>query len=352
MKMFNKIKEFYKKNKKIVLISLGCFLLFILLILVMLLLTKEDEETEASPDGYSDFERREPDLYYQNYEIEVSSDVVEKLSDYEGEYEVYEVMDIDHFEWVEKFFKSLNLSNFQYTVKSHPAIESDALHTIDQTNHIWERGDDEFLHYRVSSDLLTVKFERGVRIPGVQVNPGDKVSVENFLNEMNEKYFSEDFEYVINSIDQEDGYYKVSYSRLLGGVPISLDVGDLYLILTPAGHLKEGWFLLAEFSRKTYTSLHSAEDFVQKLLSRNHSKDLNFTFVDLTYEPENFGSYGYRRTGQEEGNVNVKNFDFSYRYDNKFQAEIAPLIIFKGEGFVDIEGENVEVLYDINMNLR
>ncbi len=352
--MVEKMRTIFKKHKKVLLIFFGFLTILFFIIIVLLLTRDEEDQTITYPPDYEmpPTDVSEPSLYYRNYKIEASDDVVRMLSNYEGEYKVYDVKDINHLEWVEDFVQSLGRNDLEYRPKPHPALDGDKLHTIDQSSHIWEK-EDEFIHYRVASDFLTLTFDRSIRFPNVQVNPNDKSSVESGLREISKQFFSSDFEYQINTISREGENYKIDYSRLLDGLPITMDVGNLYLILTPAGHIKEGWFLLAEFEEMESMILDSAQEIVQGLDDEHFPKDLRFVFADPNVELELFNhATGYERTGLEEGFVNLDDLVFSYRYDNKFQKSVAPHIAFQGDGVVRIEDEGADVDDDFDVDFE
>ncbi len=310
------------------------------------------EEGKLEINNDQEDEIKEIQTNYGNYEIKISSEVVEKLLEYEGEHDIYEVKDINHVQWVEEFINALGRNDLEYMVKPHPEIEGDTLHTKDQSNHIWERGQ-EFAHYRVSSDLLTFVFDQGVKIPGVDIDPNDKESVEKGLKYISNQFFSPDFNYQVNSISKEGENYKVDYSRVLGDTPISMNIGNPYILLTPEGYLKEGWFSLAEFEKSKKTSLTSLKSVVKDFDNLEYPKDLRFTFAQPNLEYELFPpDTGYRRTGEEFGSVNLDKVEFSYRYDSKFQDFVSPHLTLTGSGFVKIEDEKAQVNDDFNANFE
>lgn len=311
-------------------------------------LEEEIESVHVNEDGELEVNRSEDEdkVYFENYNINFSDQVLKALAEYEKEYNIYEVKKDTQVEKVKNFVDALNIVNLEYEKKSHPAVEGDSLHHIDQSNYIWKKGND-FIHYRASNDLLTMVFDEGQSIPNLDIVPGDKNSVEEGIKQISSDFFSQNFDYRVDSIVKDGDNYRVEYSRLLDGIPIKLDIGSLKLILTADGKLKEGWFSLAEFEKASKERLNSSQSIVDRVNDINAHKILSFTFPNFETEIEKFGPYGYSSTGMETGMVNLKKANIAYRYDNKFQNDVSPYVNFEGTGFVEIEDENFDVDYEL-----
>lgn len=245
--MLQKIKGFINKNRKILLI----LSVVLILVLSVFLITnkKEEPESEVTQEGTLSF--------YENYDIKLSDSVVEKLNVYEGEYDTFEVQVKDHQEWAENFAMEIKGGSLKYRLQAYPALSNSDIHTLDQSLHYWEDGSN-FVFYNVADDFLFFSFEDPSSISEISFDFADLNSIENSLKDINDKFFSEDFNYVIDSIEREGNFYEIRFSRILNDIPIFSLGNELYLLVTPDGRLKEGRFLLAEFRNSTIKSTFSS----------------------------------------------------------------------------------------------
>lgn len=112
--MFEKLKIFFKNNKKLVLIfSVLLFLIVFLAIYVYFssaLKFLEDMEFSkgATQDSF---------YLYENYEIILSDSVLNMIDGYDNRYDSFVVNIVDHSDWVANFVKGF-VENDLNTVKS------------------------------------------------------------------------------------------------------------------------------------------------------------------------------------------------------------------------------------------
>lgn len=346
--MFNKIKNFLKKYKLFVLITV-VFLILLVLILLSLR-TKTEEDQILTGDDITEVEESavaSRNYDYPNYKIEMSSELLRNLQQYEGTYRNYKIALADHLEWAENFVEAIEGETFRYEVDPMPAIPDSELHYLDQTQHFWLDGKDE-VFYDVQSDLLYFYFETPVTLSDVQINTRDKGSAQKSIEDLSERFFSGDFGYRVNEISREGNYYRIEFSRLLAGSPIYLYDNELYLLVTPDGRLKQGKFLLAEFREDRQVSVFSSSELYSRINSLDHSKSIVLTPVDpRLYEEFGKSFFVLSITGEENANINLEIGEIVYYYTVKFQEEVVPQYLLNGSGDIDIKGDVIDVNFEI-----
>ncbi len=358
--MLKKLKAFFKKYKVLVIVF-GFILLVFALILFTLFSEEETQDLETERVQEENGLRR----YYDNYQINFPGYLVEEVDRYSSSYSLFKVQDVSHLDWVKNFVAAIGATNLEYNVRKHPPVVGEPLYTIDQSTHYWvNKGELVAYHegldlYRESvidsvtydnaTDLLSFKFDEGKVVPGLRVNPGEIDSVEVWLKKVSQSFFSDEFEYVINEIDRIGDDYRINYSRLLDGVAISESPWNYYLLFSQEGRLKEGTFLLAEFTEIAEESIPSGEEIRDKINDHNYKKSISFEFLDIN-ESDEFGPYGsYERVNHQIGSIDLELVELQYRYHAKFDEVIKPVFFFGGEGYVEIEGEEYRAYFEIEI---
>ncbi len=346
--MFEKIKAFFKKYKLYVLIT---FLVLMIIVPVLIIIFSEEEEVDIDDRDPFGFDRGDPSgATYENYDINFSEEILRKIDGYSGEYLVFEVKDIDHFSWAETFAETVR-GDLEYREQPHPPVRGSSVHVLDQTLHYWELGD-EVIHYDVARDIVFFKFETPTPIPNINIDPESRVSVENALIEIHEQFFSSDFVVVLENISEQGDLFEIEYSRYLDDVPVRVPNSPLYLTLTSDGKLKEGRFLLAEFEEASKTKVFDGEELRGALFSERFRKDITFNLLDPEQIEEIDDVYGFLAlTGEENGIVNLEEASFSYEYINKFSEIVSPKFLFKGQGLIEIEGEDMEAEFTVKTDV-
>ncbi len=344
--MSEKIKAFLKKYKVLVIV-IGVILIIFILILFALF-SREETQGPQDLDVERIQEEGEPRTYYDNYQINFPGYLIEEINQYSDSYSIFNVKDISHLDWVNSFVFVTKGNTLEYIEKPHPEILGHSFHTIDQTMHYWQDNDNT-ITYDNALDLLSFKFDVGVNIQDVRMNPQSEESVKAGLEEISSRFFSDAFEYKINDISRTGNYYRVDYSRLLGELPVNGNLWNTYLLISPDGRLKEGMFLLAEFEELTEITTPTGEEIKEEMNHFEYPKFVSFDLLGVD-ESEKFGKYGYNPTGQEVSLVNLEMVDLEYRYYSKFDEIVKPVFFFEGEGHVEIEGENIEAYFYVETN--
>ena len=345
--MLQKLKNFLKKYKLVILIVLVFFL--ILFLIVSALTSRDDEDAYVidpiTGERVPHFEERGPK--YTQYQMDLSSTLLDSLDVYEGSKNQYEILDIDHKGWAESFAGALVGRNLEYSNFPMPAIEGSDLHYMDQTIHYWETQEDG-VTYDVQSDLLTFSFSTPANLSGVSINPRNEADALKALNDISSKFFSSDFEYRVNDISAEGNYYRIDFSRLLDGHPIFLYSNELYLLVTPDGRLKEGRFLLAEFRESSRVNVMSSAQLEEQINEIEHDKSVVLRPIDESvYERYDRRFFIVDITGDEVANVNLEVGELVYYYTVKFQEEVIPEFLLDGSGDIEIEGEKIDVTFKV-----
>ncbi len=346
--MFEKIKLFLKKYKLFVLIAL---LLLIISVPIFIMIFSEEVVDKDDRDQF-EFDRGEPSgATYENYDINFPEGILREIDSYSGEYLIFEVKDIDHLSWVETFAKTVR-GDLEYRKQPHPPVRGSSVHVLDQTLHYWELGD-EVIHYDVARDIVFFKFETPTPIPNIDIEPESRVSVENALMEIHEQFFSSDLVVVLENVSEHGDFYKVEYSRYLNDVPVRVPNSPLYLTLTSDGELKEGRFLLAEFEEIGKTKVFDGEELRGALFSKRFRKDIMFNLLDPD-QIEDFDDAYFllSLTGEEEGVINLEEVKLGYEYTSKFSEIVYPRFSFKGQGLVEIEGEDMEAEFEMRTDTK
>lgn len=338
--MLQKIKGFINKNRKILLI----LSVVLILVLSVFLITNKKEEPEFEVTQESTLS------FYENYDIKLSDSVVEKLNVYEGEYDTFEVQVKDHQEWAENFAMELKGDNLKYRLQAYPALSNSDIHTLDQSLHYWE-DESDFVFYNVADDFLFFSFENPSSVSGISFDFADLNSIENSLKDINDKFFSEDFNYVIDSIEREGNFYEIRFSRILNDIPIFSLGNELYLLVTPDGRLKEGRFLLAEFRNSTIKStVSSGTDLLKNINNPVFEKSIFFEFLDLDRYNDFDMYFDIFDYVYEKADISISDGDLYYKYRDKFNKNITTQFLLYGGGFVEIDGEEIESSFDIIAN--
>ena len=346
--MLEKIKAFLKRYRTLVIIVGVILIIFILILFTLFSREKTDDPQDLEIDRIGYEEENGQRMYYDNYQINMPGYLVEEVNQYSDSYNVFNVKDISHLEWVESFVSATKGSTLEYMEKAHPAIPGHSFHTVDQTIHYWQDNNNT-ITYDNATDLLFFEFDMGVSIQGIQMNPQSEESVKSALEAISSRFFSDTFEYSINDISRTGNYYRVDYSRVLEELPINGNLWDTYLLFSPDGRLKEGMFLLAEFERSTEISVPTGDEVKENINQLENYKSVSFRLLGVD-EYERFGEYGYHPTGEEIGLINLEMVDLEYRYYSKFDEVVKPVFFFEGEGYVEIEGENIDAYFYVETN--
>ncbi len=309
-------------------------IVFLLLVLVLILFLRKDTPDSDSPTPSSGLVVvKQPLGYHKNYSITISPTVVEKLGEYQGFlYPSFKIENSDNLSWVEAFVKDIGSSNLQYS-KNSP--------TPELTNHYWESKGDS-VSYNVHRNTLFFTFSQGFTLEKITFDPTDSDNVEKNLKNLSDNYFSPDFEYNLKEIVREGSDYRVNFSRVLDKNVVYVETQEEYLILTPDGRLKEGLFLLAEFSEQKDMNypLIPSNELVSKISTPEYPKSVSFFNLDPDIEEE-YSPYGYQvysNSFLQEGNINLNSVSLVYLYTDTNQEILVPVFLFDGDGNLDVEG--------------
>lgn len=346
--MFLKIKNFVKKHKLFLLIGVVLLTIFAILFLLMSSEKKtpplEDPEiiengketndtTGPKPDtSVEEILIRQPLGYHKNYQINFSARVVSEMENLKKEYPAFLVKEEDNFSSVETFVKKINKDSLKYE-KSSPREEVISHSWIDDTNSV---------SYDLRTNSIFMLFENPISIPEITLEPRDKESLKKNLNVFAKKYFSKNFEYEIVEITMQGNYYKVNFSRLLGGVTLGMELEGEYFLITPDGRLKEGRFLLVDFEeyKNMKFPLISSTDLSRNISLKEYPKTVHFQNLDSSVEEE-YEPYGYIISSQpytQAGNIEVERVKLIYLFDNVSQEKVTPVFFFEGSGLLDVQG--------------
>lgn len=256
-------------------------------------------------------------------------------------------MIVDHLDWVINFVETIGKGDLKYEKKAFPALEGSNIHTLDQSMHRWlsESQDSEFISYNVASDFLSFKIDEGINIPGVNIDPKDLQSILRGLNNISKRFFTEGYDYRVDSIKEEGAQYVIYYSRIIKGIPIRT-YPDLFLTITPEGKIQEGMFLLADFKEYTKVKVPTGEEFIESLSNQDYTKiSIYFTL------PQNLLESDYRITGKETAWANLDKAELIYQYQSKFNIIISPSVILGGQGIVETELEIFEIQFEVQLRV-
>lgn len=343
--MLQKLKNFFKKYKLIILIVT---VFFVLLFLILNALLSEEEVVEDHDPFEFDrpgVEREEP--RYRGYDMSFSDGLVGSMSVFEGSQKTFEILDVDHREWALDFADAVSGMSFEYSYESMPKYEGAGGKYSDQTIHFWRDGGNG-VKYDVQSDLLGFYFESPMPLSGVEIDPTDVDSAQRSLDNISEEFFSSNFEYEVSEVSIEGNYYRVDFHRLLNERPIFIYFEPLYFLATRDGRLKEGRFQLTEFSESGTVSVMSSEDMDSRINEEHHMKSivLRPTSQEVL---ERYGESFFIMdiTGDEEANINLEVGDLVYYYTVKLQEEMIPQFLLNGEGVIDIQGEKIDSTFEV-----
>jgi hypothetical protein len=284
---------------------------------------------------------------YEDYKLLLSDDVINDLNKYTHLYGVYQIQIIDHSDWAENFVGSLGRDDLKFEKISRPALAGSDIHTMDQSQYLWVKDNhhSEFVSYDVAYDIVSFKFQDGIDIPGVTINPNNPASILRGLRSLSKQFFSEDFNFRVDNIVKNDAHYVIYYSRLLDGVAVK-SVSEPSLTVTPEGKLVEGSFLLAEFKEHSKTKVPTIDYIIQNLENLSTNKVIiSFSLPYDTYESD------YEITRKETVRANLEQADLVYQYGSKFNILIAPSLIFKGKGVVETELDTFETQFEVYFHL-
>lgn len=280
---------------------------------------------------------------YEEYKLLLSDDVIKTLQKYTQLYGIYQIKLIDHSDWAESFVESLGRVDLTYEKISRPALAGSDIHTMDQSQYLWIKDDQhsEFVSYDVAYDTMFFKFQDGIDIPEVNINPNNPASIIRGLKALSKKFFSEDFNFRVDNIVKDDAHYVIYYSRLLDGVAVKSG-SDLSLTVTQEGKLVEGSFLLAEFKEHAKIKVPTIDYITQNLENLNSNKVV--VSFSMPYDPyEN----DYKINRKETVRADLDNAELVYLYGSKFDILIAPSLIFKGKGIVETELDTFDSQFEV-----
>ncbi len=343
--MLNKIKNFFKKYKLIILIVT---IFFVLLFLILnALLSEEEVSKEHDPFDFDRPAREEREPRYRNYEMSFSDNLIGSMSVFEGSQKTFEILDVDHREWAKDFADSVAGLSFEYSYELMPEYEKKGGKYSDQTIHFWRDGGNA-VKYDVQSDLLGFYFESPLNLSGVEVDPKDVTSAQNSLDNISAEFFSSEFEYEVTEVSVDGNYYRVDFARLLNDKPVFLYFEPLYFLATRDGRLKEGRFLLAEFRESGTVEVMSSREMDERINDENHMKSIVLRPTSREVL-ERYGETFFIMdiTGDEEANINLEVGDLVYYYTVKLQEEMVPQFRLNGEGVVDIQGEKIDSTFEV-----
>ena len=261
----------------------------------------------------------------------------------EGEVTKYPVFDTkekqDHFENLAVFIDSL----FDEDVNLDPAYIQ------------WEVPGGEVIYGR-GNNFLTLNFETPKSIPGVQINPESKESIQEGLKEITSRIVDDGFEHKIDQIIKEGDYYKVQFRRLLNGTPVYTKDYQPYLILSPEGKLKEGGIWLREFERIGEVKLLSSDDFSKHINNPDYPRAFSYILPEVVadypdgYWPDEsqfrgleFHDFSYIfLDGKEAGFVNLTDAELVYYYrflQRDDEKPPVPMFLLGGKGSINYRGE-------------
>lgn len=274
--------------------------------------------------------------------INLDSNIVEYIDNVyvaKGEVIKYPVFDTkegqDHFENLSVFINSL----FDEEIILNPNIRT------------WEIPDGT-ITYGKFNNFLWLDFEEPIDIPGVQINPESKESIQEGLKEITSRIVDGGFEHKIDKIVREGDYYKVHYRRLLNGIPFHTIDYQPYLYLSLDGKIKHAGILLREFEQIGEVSLLSGDEFNKNINAPDYPK--TFLYVPASVGVKNLncdyvvqhGAYGstrfhtfdpmYRK-GEDAGVADLTEIELVYYYrflQGDDEKPPLPMFLLGGEGYL------------------
>ncbi len=345
--MLKKIEIFFKKHGVYVLVASVILILFIL-VLILLLRDKDqlDENgvTEPIPSEVVDpseipqefLSVKQPLGYSKNYDIRLSSNIFNKLSQKEDKYRGFRIKEVDYLGGLGSFLEDINKENLEYTQEGP---------TPEMMVYSWQ-DDKDIVSYGRDRGFLFVRFAQPIALPGVDFNPNNERSLESGLTNFMENYFSSNFRYKVDGVFAEGYFQRIAFSRVLNGVPVHLEIPREYMLLTSDGRLKEGIFLLADFEE--YMGLEyaliSASELSESISLMEYPKTVEFEILDPEIN-EKYAPYGYQLESNpftQEGTMEISDMEIAYFYSGGTQEVIVPNFIFEAQGLLDVEGDLTE----------
>ena len=262
----------------------------------------------------------------------------------EGEVIKYPVFDTkegqDHFENLAVFIDSL----FNEEVVLNP----DRL--------LWEIPGVSVSYGNKTNNFLFMDFEKPIEIPGVQMNPESKESIQEGLMEITSRIVDGGFEHKIDQIIKEGDYYKVQFRRLLNGIPLHTIHHEPFLILSLEGKLNNAGILLREFEQIGEVSLLSGDELSKHINELDYPRAFSYVPPEAVvgypegYWPDErhlqgleFHDFSYIFwDGKEAGFVDLTDAELVYYY--KFlqiddEKPPVPMFLLGGKGYINYRGE-------------
>jgi hypothetical protein len=221
--------------------------------------------------------------------------------------------------------------------------EKDYSLEVQKFTEVMNPSEKDVFGYDSEKETVFMKFEQARDLSAFDINTEN---FETLVKEIQSKFFTNDLNFKVESVKEENGFVNIQYTPVIEGLPMYIFHSNPYVILDSQGNLKEARFLLAEFEKAGEVSLSSVGDLSKKINNPDYKKSIVFDFVDPSVE-EKFGFYGYDATGEEKGMVEVNEVNLAYYYAGKNQDYVVPIYLIDGKGFVEIEGEKVEVNFDV-----
>ena len=308
---------------------------------------KQEEDLSEEPDVFELPVRAENRLH-----INLDSNIVEYINNVhvaEGEVIKYPVFDTkegqDHFENLAVFIDSL--------------FDEDVVLNPDRL--VWEIPGGSVSYGNKTNNFLFMDFEKPIEIPGVQINPESKESIQEGLKEITSRIVDGGFEHKIDQIVREGDYYIVHYRRLLNGIPFHSTAYQPYLYLFVDGKIKHAGILLREFEQIGEVSLFSGDEFNKNINAPDYPK--TFAWIPPIVAPDypniswpaeaQSGSVGLQfhgtgsiyREGKDGGVADLKDVELVYYYrflQMDDEKPPLPMFLLEGKGYINIPEQVVK----------
>ena len=202
----------------------------------------------------------------------------------------------------------------------------------------WEFGKNLVVY----GHYLFLDFQEPMSIPNTQIDMGDKVSIENALENLHLELLGSEEKYRVESIIEIDQEYHVYYNRFLNGLPLYF-MYNAPLIFTKEGKLIRGTLPLFNLKETGKVNLLSGEEFSQNVVQKEFPKSIVFETEVPDYESSLRGrpllrhSEGDRiKTDGDHGSINFEEVELVY-FCVQGETLILPMFILRGRGVVNPE---------------
>ncbi len=345
-----KLKTLFEgQNKFYLLIGLG----FVFILIMIIWQIVSSEKAEKSDLNTID----QPFSYDDNVSIQFEDeDLFNEFK--KNEANIYSLEANNHSELVQSF---LNKIGKGFLKKQN----------FDSIYYIWSKNTQDnyyLVDYDTVKDFVFFRFEEPIVLDEIKNFESAIFSnPENILEDFAFSYFNLNFKYETPKVTTIGNEYRIQARRIIDGIPLEVKGQDSftdYLVFDKSGKLKEGSFLLADYTDPVNAKLFPPDYLGSSINRSEYPKDIisklpsDFSLEDFGYKPYKYeeGSLGdpppvdFDEQDLIPSSCKVTTFELVYYFINSSAEKLTPVYKLGCKGEITFQDKSFTVPVTIFAN--